>query len=115
MTCMKCGKKTKDEQVFCPSCLTSMESYPVKPDVRVQLPNRQKSASSKKTGRKRHAVPAEEQVVHLRKALRRMAAISVLLAILLCVTGAMLLRATLGQNQTDVELGKNYTYNSLLD
>ncbi len=116
MACMKCGKKTKDEQVFCPACLTVMESYPVKPDVRVQLPNRQKSASAKKSVRKRYAVPPEEQVAHLRKALRRARVFCAFLAILLCAAGVVLLQMFFAPEEPeDNKLGTNYTYNEFID
>ena len=115
MNCMKCGKKTKDEQVFCPACLTAMETYPVRPDVRVQLPNRQKTAPAKKTGRRSYAIPAEEQVSHLRKALRRAVAFCVLLAVLLCAAGALLLQHYLAPPEEDGDLGTNYTYDSTMD
>ena len=52
MHCLKCGKQTKSEHVFCPGCLTVMEAYPVKPDVHIQLPKDANRESPKKSGRK---------------------------------------------------------------
>ncbi len=116
MACMKCGKKTKDEQVFCPACLAVMEDFPVKPDVHVQLPNRQKNATVKKSGRRRYAVPAEEQIANLRKTLRSARAFCVVLAILLCAAGLVLLQVFLApEQQEDNKLGTNYTYNDTVD
>jgi len=65
MICLKCGKKTKEDHVFCDKCLTTMEAYPVKPDVHIQLPNRSAAAAAKKAGPKRRQLTAEEQVVQL--------------------------------------------------
>lgn len=116
MACMKCGKKTKDEQVFCPACLTAMDAYPVKADVHVQLPNRQKSAASKKPGRKRHTASPEEQVAQLRKSLRRARTFCVALAILLCAAGLVLLQVFFAPEQPDADKpGTNYTYNNWID
>ena len=56
MHCLKCGKQTKSEHVFCPGCLTVMEAYPVKPDVHIQLPKDANRESPKKSGRKRRCV-----------------------------------------------------------
>ena len=90
MGCIKCGKKTKDEQTFCSRCLEVMEAYPVPSDVHVQLPSRP-TASGKKSSRKRRAVSAEEKVLVLRRKLRRRNALVVLLTLLLAGTVFLLL------------------------
>jgi len=115
MNCMKCGRKTKDDQKFCPACLSAMELNPVKADIHVQLPSRQKTTPPKKPGRKRYIVTPEEQVVQLRKSLRRVRIFCILLAVLLCVTGAILLRTVLSRNNDQTDLGKNYTYDSSME
>lgn len=108
MSCLKCGKKTADEQVFCADCLSSMEAYPVKPDVHVQLPNRPAAQTGKKSGRKRRALTKEEQIAVLRRRVRRLIALVLLLAVLLGVLGAMLADVML--HHEELELGKNYTF-----
>ena len=108
MECLKCGKKTKDEQVFCPRCLESMEAYPVRPDIHIQLPNRPVADTQKKSGKKRRSLSPEEQVVYLRRRSRRLAVLCVALAAVLCVTAAMLTHLVM--HPEDVELGKNYTF-----
>lgn len=107
MQCLKCGKATKDEQVFCPQCLASMDAYPVKPDVHIQLPNRPVRDLPKKSGKKRRALSAEEQVVVLRSRQRRLVALIFLLVFLLCAAGAALAGMLLAPE--DLEWGKNYT------
>lgn len=108
MECLKCGKKTKDEQVFCERCLEMMEAYPVKRDIHVQLPSRPTAAAPKKTGKRRRNLSPEEQAVYYRRRSRRLAILSVLLAVVVCVTAAMLVHLVL--NPEDAELGKNYTF-----
>lgn len=51
MYCLKCGKETADNKVFCKSCLDSMEDYPVKPGQPIVLPNRPAVQPVKKSRR----------------------------------------------------------------
>lgn len=111
--CLKCGKKTKDEQVFCETCLQSMEAYPVKPEVHIQLPNRKTGQQPKKSGKKRRNLSADEQVVFLRSRIRRLKVLAALLALLLVMTGVMLLHTTL--DEKDLNIGKNYTFGNPFD
>ena len=65
--CMKCGRELKSGEVFCETCQTEMEKYPVKPGVVVLLPHRP-THTPKSTKRHRyHQIPVEEQVVKLKK------------------------------------------------
>ena len=64
MGCIKCGKKTKQDQTFCPQCLKVMEAYPVKADVHVQLPSRP-AEPAKKPARKKRAIPPEIGRAHV--------------------------------------------------
>lgn len=65
MNCLKCGRETVSEQVFCEKCVQEMEKYPVKPGTAVKLPERRESNSSRRQ-QKRRTVPLEEQVKILR-------------------------------------------------
>ena len=86
MNCMKCGKKTKDTQVFCDACLEVMAQYPVKPDVHVQLPNR---SPAKKASYKRPP-SAEEKIARLRSRIKRLKVLILLLTVLLSIVSATL-------------------------
>ena len=108
MGCIKCGKKTKDEQTFCPRCLEVMEAYPVPNDVHVQLPNRP-ADSGKKSSRKRRQVSAEEKVIVLRRRLRRMTLLAVLLAILLAGAVFLLVWQHNVPAKDDTPNGQNFT------
>lgn len=108
MNCLKCGKTTKDEQVFCAQCLETMDAYPVKPDVRIQLPNRRGLADLKKAARKRRIPSLEEQVAYLHSRQRRMAAVIVLLTVLLSAAVGLLIYSAVTPNE--LEWGKNYTF-----
>lgn len=106
MGCIKCGKKTKDEQTFCPQCLAVMEEYPVKADVHIQLPNRP-DAPVRKAARKKRAIPAEEMAPVLRRRLRRLTVIALFMAILLGAALFLLVKDRLAENE--LPTGQNYS------
>ena len=108
MACLKCGKKTKEDEVFCPECLEIMENYPVKRDIYIQLPNRP-SSPQKRSSRKRRNLTADEQVVYLRSRVRRLKVAVSLLVFLLLVALAALIYFT-GAQEELLKLGTNYTY-----
>ena len=108
VSCLKCGKETRNEQVFCSQCLAVMERYPVKTDVHIQLPKQTERDLPKKSGKKRRTLSQEEQILILRKRNRRLVAILLAMALLLGAAGYLLVRATVSTE--DTELGKNYTF-----
>ena len=66
MNCLKCGRETTDDHVFCDSCRAEMEKYPVRPGTAVMLPRRQEVVVQKKP--KRRAPPsAAVQVRRLKR------------------------------------------------
>ena len=85
MNCIKCGKDTKSEQVFCQQCLQVMDKYPVRPDVHIQLPSRPINTPQKRSHKWRLLASADEQIAVLRKRIRRLVALVVILALLLVV------------------------------
>ena len=108
MLCLKCGKKTEAEQIFCPHCLEVMENYPVKPGVHIQLPNRTVAPVQKKQGRKRRILNADEQVAYLRGKVQQQWALMAVLALALLITiGTMFFTMS---KPEEPEIGKNYTY-----
>ena len=108
MLCLKCGKKTENEQVFCLHCLEVMEDYPVKPDVHIQLPIRSAAPAQKKQGRKRRIPNTDEQVVYLRGTVRQQWALMAVLALALLITIGTLFLTMSKPEEPDI--GKNYTY-----
>ena len=85
MYCLRCGKDTQEEHVFCESCLLLMEAYPVKPGTAIHLPERKKPAEIKK---QRKVIPQSELLLRARK-LNRWLAITVL--VLLAALTVMIL------------------------
>lgn len=105
MDCMKCGRETENEAVFCQNCLTEMEKYPVQPGTVVLLPRRRESSVLKKTP-KRHVPTAEEQIRTLRKWVLWMAVL-----LFICITAIVLMFNPTMHYVLDehVEIGQNYS------
>ena len=114
MNCLKCGKDTKGEQVFCDSCLERMDAYPVRSDAPIHLPNHSTSqAAVKKAPPRKKALPAEEVIQQLKTVNRRLiwAVLALTLALGLCAGGlAYHLLNPQQINEEAVTSGKNYTY-----
>lgn len=70
MNCMKCGRKLKDEQVFCPECMAVMEAYPVKPNTPIQLPPQSPTPATPPKYTRRRIRKPEEQIARLRSTVR---------------------------------------------
>lgn len=108
MWCLKCGKDTKNEQVFCPQCLAGMDAYPVKPDVHIQLPNHSARNNPKKNVKKKRTPTPEDMVAILRTRNRRLLVVILVLVLLLGVAAYALTHGTEAPEIID-NLGKNYT------
>ena len=105
MNCMKCGRETEENAVFCQSCLLEMEKYPVDPGTVVQLPRRREPSILKKLP-KRHVPTAEEQNEVLRKCVM---VLSILLTV--CILAIVLMFKPTMHYVLDehVEIGQNYS------
>lgn len=108
MYCLKCGKETRGNEVFCGACLEDMEKYPIKPGTAIQLPLRTPRAGSKKPSRRPRSLSPEEQARRLRGMIRRLTATVAILAIALCITAAVLVHTLINQGKGS-DIGKNYT------
>lgn len=86
MYCLRCGRDTGNEQVFCYDCLNKMDKQPVKPGTAVLLPRRTAATVQKKQNRRRSLSP-EEQVVQLKVTVRTLLALlgTVLVAFGICL------------------------------
>lgn len=107
MNCLKCGKKTVDEHVFCGECLAVMERYPVKPGTPVHLPRHAFVPANKKPAPRKRTISQEEQIEKLRKRLRRSRLAGLLLLMALCLAAVLLVREFAGEDIPVI--GQNYT------
>lgn len=105
MNCLKCGRETPAEQVFCEECLLEMEKYPVKPGTVVLLPRGRDTVSTKKII-KRRVLSTEEQ---LKAARKRIKALSVAFLVMLLLALLMAYPSVLYLKSRQMKIGQNYT------
>lgn len=105
MNCMKCGRETDANQIFCGECLAEMEKYPVKPGVVVQIPTQ---IEKKQAHHRRAIVTTEEQVRRLKKRNHGLILTMILLAAV-TVFLAMLSFKLLEESGMNKILGQNYS------
>lgn len=106
MNCLKCGKQTHEQQVFCPDCLRVMEKYPVAPGATVQLPQRD-TAAPKKDPVKPHRTQSEI-ILRMRSTIRWLWMTVAILLVMLCITALILAHHFYKDAQTQ-NIGRNYT------
>ena len=105
MNCMKCGRETQEENVFCQSCLLVMDRYPIQPGTVVLLPRHRESSVNKKNI-KRRTLSAEEKNYKLRKIVK---VLSILLTIAV-IAIVLMIKPTIHYMMDDhFEIGQNYS------
>ncbi len=105
MNCLKCGRETEAEQVFCEDCHLEMQKYPVKPGTLVFLPRRREAPVLKKMP-KRKAIPLEDQVRSLRQMVKYLV---ISLVVCICLILSMLYPAIHFWVADHYKTGQNYT------
>ena len=110
MNCMRCGRETAGQQVFCESCLDDMSRHPVKPDVAIYLPVRKPSDPQRKQSRsRRKEITAEELVPILRRRILVLAATVVILVLMLAAAFVGVWFAHNPQAEEQIpNIGQNY-------
>ena len=108
MNCVKCGRETAEDRVFCDGCLSEMGNYPVKPGTAVHIPARDPMEEIRKvTARKKPVRTLSEQVLRLKRKVLRL---RILAAVLVLICGALCF--VIGQVVKGVDLqpllGQNY-------
>ncbi len=108
MNCMKCGREIGEGQVFCDTCLDMMRKYPVKPGIAIQLPIRNHTPAPKKTySRRRQPLTPEEQLLRLKKRVKRITVLWLVTLALLAATIYPAVEYFLGKSF--LLPGQNYT------
>ncbi len=107
MQCLKCGKETTDEKVFCDTCLEVMEQYPVNPTTPVPAPREETPTQEKKASRRR-PLTEQETIFQLKGLIRLLTVTVAILSILLCLVAGLLLQQ-LEIKQGNNNIGRNYT------
>ena len=105
MGCMKCGRETVSDQVFCPNCLEEMEKYPVRPGTLIHLPVHKTTSAAKKSIKKRTISP-EEQVKILKK---RCMILTIALMIVTTIATALVFPVVEHYSESRFKKGQNYS------
>lgn len=110
MNCLRCGRETVDQQVFCQACLDNMARHPVKSDTPLYLPVRkEKDAPRKQTRWHKKERTAEEMVVILRKRVRFLTAVALILfAMLSAAVAGVWIAKQQGAEITIPNIGQNF-------
>jgi len=106
MYCMRCGKETGDNQVFCTTCLATMQEHPVNPGTAVLLPNRT-APEEKKAAPKKRPLTQKQLILRFRKATKWLSIALASTLLLLSFTVALLVH-TLEEQNNSGDIGKNY-------
>lgn len=105
MNCMKCGKETQSDQIFCTECLAIMEKYPVKPGAVVQIPAQ---PPKKQQHHRRPVLSAEEQVKRLTRRVHTLT-LTVILTCTIAIFFALMAFDILEKYNMESLLGRNYS------
>ena len=108
MNCIKCGRDIGEDQVFCETCLTEMENYPVKPGTAIHIPARNEEEHKKAPAKRKPILTPSEQVLRLKKKLRR-TRLALVLVLLLCSGFCFLAGWLLKSADVQQVLGQNYS------
>ena len=105
MNCMKCGRETQGEDVFCQDCLVEMQRYPVEPGTVVLLPRRKETPAYKKAPKR--YTPAPEETIAVLEQQRLL----LLLALAACfIAIALMFKPTMHYVRDEhYEIGQNYS------
>jgi len=105
MECMKCGRETAENEIFCEDCLKQMDKYPVQINTPVSIPKREEVR--RKTAQKKILKP-EEQIAGLNRTIHRLKKLVCILSVLFVLT-AVALGYVLWSHAEDPEMGSNYS------
>ncbi len=109
MYCLKCGKETENEQVFCSHCLQVMTQYPVKPGTHITLPRREQTPQPRKASRRR-VLSQDEQIQQLQGTVRVLTACLLAACLLLGVFAWLHFRPDdTPSPAANSPIGQNYT------
>lgn len=108
MNCMRCGRETEAEQVFCEECLADMEKHPVEPGTVVQLPKRRYSQTPKRPEKKKRFRKSEDEVAFLKK-MNRWLVTALLFVTLAFVAVSAIAIHFINKADTTPSIGRNYS------
>ena len=107
MQCLRCGRETENDQVFCLTCEALMSKHPVKPNTVVTIPERSVRMRNLTPRKPVKPIRAEENTDHLHRTIAqlRLWVCMLMAALMLCV--AALTWQEL-QHSSKPSIGQNY-------
>lgn len=111
MSCIKCGKDTLGQDVFCKECLEVMADYPVKPGTPVLIPDQ--TSVRRHPTRKLRALEPEEIIRRQRRLIRLLCVTVAVLLVAWALSTAMLIRSLMDNNT--LPLGQNFGFTAIDD
>lgn len=94
MVCLRCGKTTEENEVFCPECLEVMEQQPVKPDTPIVIPNRETRTPQKRTSQISPSFKKAKKISRLRSVVFWLILLVIILAVGLALALCILFQLT---------------------
>lgn len=94
MKCIRCGKETDENQVFCKECLQDMQRHPVKPETPIHLPNREDRVPTKRSNFRVAASKWQDQIFRLKYAIVWLVILIILLVMALALCMSIILQIT---------------------
>ena len=94
MSCMRCGKESTEDHVFCTECLEDMKRHPVKPGTPIQLPVRENNGPVKRASFRVAESKWHDKIFRLKYTMFWLVVLIILLAGLLALALCMLLQIT---------------------
>lgn len=101
MNCLRCGKETVGNQVFCNECLEVMKKNPVKPGTPVQIPIRKAPAPDKKQSSRQRKLSESEQILQYRNLIRWLTVTIAVLCVILCLLAGLMVLQLDGKSFAD--------------
>lgn len=105
MRCMKCGRETEENQVFCKDCLADMERYPVKPGTPVVIPKRPQKLRSNPAKKEN----PEEMFAKLNRKIHKLRIAVIALFLALCLSLGLLFYHFYTTDHSGFGIGQNYS------
>lgn len=106
MQCIKCGRETGEQQVFCESCLSAMEKSPVKPGTPVVIQKRPQKLRAAPAVKKEKP---EEQLLKLQRLVKILLWLCVGLVLALALSVGMLAYHFTFTDHSAPAIGQNYS------
>ena len=106
--CMKCGRETKEDAVFCEECLDYMDRHPVPPNTLVYVPSEKDRAAVKKQSTAHPVASTDEQIKRLNQKVHALGLLFALALGMAVFFGLLSVDALHDLNVSNF-MGKNYT------